>query len=246
MKILLIAGHGENDSGAVANGYKEADLTRELVKIVSKELRKYADVFVYATEKNACKQAKKGSLKIPDGVDYVLEIHFNSAESNKAHGSECYVTSREEGITVEKLIMKELSSYFTLRDNDSVFDGVKRENFLVINTLKNKGISGALLEVCFISNKTDITVYQANKERIAKGIVEGIVKGFNLEEIHEMYYPAFSSKSIVNGLKSVGIDSSFKNRKRIAVANGIQSYTGKADENIKMLELAKRGILKKP
>ena len=32
MKILLIAGHGEGDSGAVANGYKEAELNREVVQ----------------------------------------------------------------------------------------------------------------------------------------------------------------------------------------------------------------------
>ena len=28
---LLIAGHGQGDPGAVGNGYKEADLTREFV-----------------------------------------------------------------------------------------------------------------------------------------------------------------------------------------------------------------------
>lgn len=38
MKILLISGHGAGDCGAIGNGYKEADLTRELVKLIDNEL----------------------------------------------------------------------------------------------------------------------------------------------------------------------------------------------------------------
>ena len=31
MNVLLIAGHGNGDSGAIGNGYEEAELTREFV-----------------------------------------------------------------------------------------------------------------------------------------------------------------------------------------------------------------------
>lgn len=46
------------------------------------------------------------------------------------------MTTRESGITVNQAIMKNLSDFFPLRDNDNVFDGVKRTNFLVINYIK--------------------------------------------------------------------------------------------------------------
>ena len=42
MKILLIAGHGAGDPGASGCGYKEANLTRELVNLIAPNLRKYA------------------------------------------------------------------------------------------------------------------------------------------------------------------------------------------------------------
>lgn len=59
------------------------------------------------------------------------------------------------------------------------------------------------------------------------------------------YYPAFSGCSIVDGLKRIGVDSSFSNRKRIAQANGISNYTGTAQQNDTLCSLAKKGKLKK-
>ncbi|MDH6367123.1 MULTISPECIES: N-acetylmuramoyl-L-alanine amidase [unclassified Breznakia] len=180
MKILFIAGHGAGDSGALGNGYREADLTRELVGLIAPKMRKYCTVDVRDTNRNAFYDAQKGTFSAK-GYDYVFEIHFN-AFNGKAYGSECYVTSSEQGITVEQLVMKGMSKFFTLRDNDSIFDGVKRTNFLVIQTAKNQGVSGTLLEVCFIDNINDIKKYQENKNAIADAIVNGLAEGFGLKE----------------------------------------------------------------
>lgn len=59
------------------------------------------------------------------------------------------------------------------------------------------------------------------------------------------YYKAFNSSSIVDGLKSIGIDSSMANRKKIAAANGIAGYSGTTSQNTKLCNLAKQGKLKK-
>ena len=168
MKILLIGGHGNVDSGAVGCGCQEYKLTRELASLIAAELKKYATVAIYNQNRNAFEDAKNDTFKIGE-YDYVLELHFN-AFNGQAHGTECYVVPRENGITVEQAIMRNLGKYFTLRDNDSIFDGVKRTNFLVINRVKDKGMSGALLEVCFIDNMSDMAVYQGNKSLIAKEI----------------------------------------------------------------------------
>ena len=180
MKILLISGHGAGDVGACGNGYKEYNLTREVVNILASKLRKYATVDIYNQNRNAFYDCQNGTFKIGK-YDYVLEIHFN-AFNGKAYGSECYVTTREKGITVEQAIMKNMGKFFTLRDNDSIFDGVKRTNFLVINTVKSLGMSGALLETCFIDNKNDMAIYQKNKDSICQGICDGIVEGFKLKQ----------------------------------------------------------------
>ncbi len=59
------------------------------------------------------------------------------------------------------------------------------------------------------------------------------------------YKTDYKGLSFVDGLKSIGVDSSFANRKRIARANGISNYTGSALQNIKLLNLLKKGNLKK-
>ena len=53
MKILLIAGHGAGDTGASGCGYKETNLTRELVNLIAPKLRKYANVDVYNVNRSA-------------------------------------------------------------------------------------------------------------------------------------------------------------------------------------------------
>jgi hypothetical protein len=55
-------------------------------------------------------------------------------------------------------------------------------------------------------------------------------------------------KSIVDGLKSIGEDSSLDYRAKIALKNGIQDYTigNNEEKNEEMLKLLKDGKLKKP
>lgn len=62
------------------------------------------------------------------------------------------------------------------------------------------------------------------------------------------YFPkcSYNGKSIVDGLKSIKVDSSFGYRKKIANANDIKSYLGLPSQNIKMLNLLKKGKLVKP
>lgn len=68
----------------------------------------------------------------------------------------------------------------------------------------------------------------------------------NLPE--EEYFPKYTgnSKSLVDALKSLKIDSSFSYRTKIAKANGIKLYVGTATQNLKLLNLLKNGKLIKP
>lgn len=191
MNILLLNGHGAGDSGATGNGYVEEKLTRELADLVETRLKKYATVYRYPKDRNAFMDVENGTFKshLPisyGSIGYALEIHFNAfkkdeTKDGRKKGSEIYVTTLENGITVEQAIMRGIGKYFPLRDNDNVFDGVKRTNFLVINTLKNNGVSGALLETCFIDDADDMETYQKNKNAIADAIVNGIVSEFGLK-----------------------------------------------------------------
>lgn len=54
----------------------------------------------------------------------------------------------------------------------------------------------------------------------------------------------YKGNSIVDGLKSAGVNSSYANRKKLAQANGIKNYTGTTSQNTKLLNSLKSGTLK--
>lgn len=177
MKILLICGHGDGDPGAVGNGFKEADLTRGLVPKLKGLLSPYAEVDVFDTTRNMYKFLKSGNWYDFRKYDYVFELHFN-AFNTKASGTEILVHERENGTSVEEGILKNIEKLGFINR------GVKRRTDLRnMNVCKvNQGVSYALLEVCFIDNADDMTLYKEKKDDIIQAIVGGMVQGFGLNK----------------------------------------------------------------
>ncbi|MBR2365899.1 MAG: N-acetylmuramoyl-L-alanine amidase [Oscillospiraceae bacterium] len=185
MKILLIAGHGAGDAGAVStiNGvkYREAEETRVVVGLIADELRNRfnAEVGIYNTARDAFKDASAGFLSTAvKGYDYVCEVHFNAIRADHANGKtkgvEVYVTNAERSIGVELQICRKLAALgLTNR-------GVKRKDFDVIKTAKKVGVSAALVEVCFLDDPDDMAVYLKDKRAVARAIADGIAEGFGL------------------------------------------------------------------
>ena len=176
MKILLISGHGAGDSGACATikgvKYKEATETITMVKLIEKELKKYADVDIYPTDRNAFQDIKNGCLKINfKNYDYVLEVHFNACVNDlkgngKTTGTEIYVPKSESVTDTEKAIVNAIAK-FGLKNR-----GVQKYNWTVITRAHNVGVQSSLIEICFIDDADDMKIYNANKANIAKEIAK--------------------------------------------------------------------------
>ena len=81
-----------------------------------------------------------------------------------------------------------------------------------------------------------------------KGL-NGFTKATTEEKPKEttQYYPkcTYKGTSIVEGLISIKVDSSYSHREKIAKANGISGYKGSASQNTQMLNLLKQGKLKR-
>ena len=208
MNILLIAGHGAGDPGAVAtvNGksYKEAELTRQVVENLKRNLEEYAAVTVYPTERNAYSDyqvGKLGTYAKLSKFDYVLEIHFNAFSrdggNGKVKGTEAYVTTSEAGVSVENAILQRMAALgYTNR-------GVKRKNWGVISAVKKAGVSACLLEVCFVDDGDDMALYEMTKLKTAEAIALGIAEGFGLRKekaqmTAEEAIVALAGKGIIN------------------------------------------------
>lgn len=205
MKILIIPGHGAGDPGAAAThggvSYQEQAETRALAKLVAQQLTSYAAVTIYPTTRNAYTDYQKGVLNetaMFQNYDYVLELHFNAASKDsgdgRVKGSEVYVTTGQQSVTVETAMLQELAALgFTNR-------GVKRKNFSVIAAAKAAGVSSCLLETCFIDDADDMALYTAKKNTVAQAIAKGIIRGFSLTSGSEM-----TVETAVAKLSSAGI-----------------------------------------
>jgi len=101
---------------------------------------------------------------------------------------------------------------------------------------------GRFPKVISTGNSGNFDLNVLYKEPVAKKVEENVKKPIKKKIV---YYPKYKgkSKSIVDALKSLDINSGKNNRKRIAVLNDIKNYSGTAAQNTKLLNLLKRGTL---
>jgi len=86
---------------------------------------------------------------------------------------------------------------------------------------------------------------EARKKALGSLYDEVQAKVNELLKYNHSYYPACNQKhtSIVDALKSIGVDSSFESRKKIAQKNNVRNYQGTAVQNIQLLSKLKAGRL---
>lgn len=231
MKILLIAGHGAGDPGACSNYGVEATETRRVVEMLKAQFGAYNGVTVdlYPINRNAYSDIGAGALQVNfANYDYVLEVHFNSAANASATGVEIWVTPVEIGITVEQAIVNKVSSLGYANR------GVKREDFRVIRTVKNRGVSAALIETCFISNQGDMDRYNNNFAKVCNAIVEGVAEGYGLNK---------NNNTVVVAPKPVAPTEQPKVIYRVKTSNGKQLGAFSVLENAKNMAIKNNSIV---
>lgn len=102
--------------------------------------------------------------------------------------------------------------------------------------------SGRFPRVISTGNSGNFDLNVLCEEPVKKKVEENTKKPVKKKTV---YYPKYKgkSKSLVDALKSLGINSSKSNRKKVASLNGIKNYSGTASQNTKLLNLLKRGKL---
>lgn len=202
MKILVIAGHGAGDCGAVGNGFREADLTRELAGYAVRALDVVADAVIYDTSRNCYRDIKNnanGAKELLKSVDFVLELHLNSFSSDKAQGVE--VLCKRDSVFSRTLAEKVSNCGFSNR-------GVKlRKDLLNMNYCDTIDKPYVLLECGFITNYHDVSVLKNSQEKIAQAIAQSFKVCYNLgekksnSELYIVQVGAFARKENAEKLK---------------------------------------------
>ena len=206
MTICLDPGHGGNDSGATAFGAKESDLTLKIAQYCKEELSKY-DVNVVMTRTTDTRLSEEAAMDLKNrvevakkaGASYFISIHINSATNSAAKGAEVYYPNTSgnknlssNGQNLAKAIQSQLAALglydrgIKIRnytDGTTSYDPTSsdKDYYGVIRYAKEAGITGLIVEHCFISNKEEFDKYLGSNAKLqqlgiadAKGIVSAL------------------------------------------------------------------------
>lgn len=166
--VVLDAGHGGKDSGAVGYGRKEKDDVLKLVLAVGKKLDDYVDV-EYTRKTDIYESvSKKASDANAYKADLFVSFHRNSADE-EANGYETLVYA----------ISGKAKQFADLMNKDMEKLGFRNRGTKVrkdLCVLRKTAMTAALCEFGFISNKKDNALFVKRFDDIVNATVRNILE----------------------------------------------------------------------
>lgn len=242
-------GHSAKSPGAGANGYKEHEQARLCNKAFIKAMKQRAHCVVDTTSDGANKiavlqeQVAKAN-RAGDG-DKQLNISFHLNAGGGSGVEVLYYGDATKKLAAE--VSAAISEALGVRNR-----GAKQRQDLYF--LSKTTAHSILIEVCFIDSLIDMQKLIKKRSKVAEAIAEvlaGPIKSSassstkpSTSSTVSTGQSAYKGSSIVDYLKSLKVDSSFKNRSNLAVNYGIvktaNQYKGTAEQNTALLK-AMRG-----
>lgn len=192
MVVVIDAGHGGRDSGAIGFTGKEEDNINLKIGLKLRRLIEQAGgvaLMIREDDTGLYDETKRTGRKLEDlknrqkifsesEADIVLSIHLNSFPQNQYYGAQTFY--KEGDANSRKLaeyIQEELLTVIDRGNNRKI----KPKNDIYI--FKGNNITGALVECGFLSNPEEeqLLTQDHYQERLAWSIFSGIVKYFEEE-----------------------------------------------------------------
>lgn len=182
-KIMLDAGHGGTDPGAVYEGRQEKDDNLRLTLAVGKILANNGIDVVYTRTTDVYQTPfEKATLANESGADFFISFHRNSSpRANQYDGVEVLVYDKS-GVKYE-MAENILGAMGELGFREI---GVKERPGLVV--LRRTKMPALLLEIGFINSDIDNQMLDDKFEEIAEGIAGAILGTLTEDEIEGPVY----------------------------------------------------------
>ena len=169
-KVVLDAGHGGSDYGAIRDGVNEKDITLEITQRIASILKsKGYKVALTRSDDTYVSLQDRVEFSENETPEIFVSIHVNSAVSTEPKGIETHYyhdTSKELANIIHRHLMKEI---------DTKDRGLVKSKFYVIN---HTTVPAILVETGFLSNNEERSelVTDSRKKKTAKAIAEGIIE----------------------------------------------------------------------
>ena len=181
--IMIDAGHGGNDPGAVYKGRREKDdnfaLAMEVGRILSEN---GVDVLYTRTTDDYISPFERARLANEAKVDFFISFHRNSSpEVNQYNGVEVLVYDKN-GIKYE-MAQNIVGALGELGFREI---GVQARPGLVV--LRKTKMPAVLVEAGFLDHEQDNRFFDQNFQKVAQAIADGILEAVKLEADGPAYY----------------------------------------------------------
>ncbi len=179
--VVVDAGHGGSDNGAINGSLKEKDLALSMALLV-KSLSKNPNINIVLSRSTDILQPVKDKVSFTEQAkaDLFLSLHVNSAQTKDSSGMMAYISARnmdqnEKNIRFASLILNNLSQVYK---TDLTIKQRKSQGVWVLD---QNSCPAALIECGYISNKADRTFISNtdNQTKIAEKIVRSIEEYFS-------------------------------------------------------------------
>ena len=168
--IMLDAGHGGRDPGAVFNGRREKDDTLALTLAVGELLQDRGVDVLYTRTTDVYESPYQKAMEANEaGADFFISIHRNSSPEPDTYSGVESLVFDQSGVKLEMAenINEQLESvgFANL--------GVQERPGLVV--LRRTNMPSVLIEAGFINSEADNLLFDNNFDDIALAIAEGIL-----------------------------------------------------------------------
>ena len=253
-KVFLSIGHGGKDPGAVAFGMYEEDINLTIGLTCKAELERHGVTVICSRTKDEDDPVAQEVVEANNSeADLAFSIHTNAGGGD---GSESfYYSTSKDGKKLAGLCEKYTKEI--CQNSRGIKEGDK------LYFIRKTNMTAVLSECAFIDNDKDNDIIDTTAEQKKFGVAyaKAILEYFGITykpttsatntTSSTIYYAKYTGTSIsINDVfKAIGVPEEYRGtyvkRRPVANKNGIDYYTGTSTQNLKLIELAKQGKLKK-
>lgn len=175
--IFPSAGHHLADSGAFYNNRKESEEMMCFRELVVKELNALNHANIPDNDSETASQ-HQSRIKTGNG-SVICEFHLNASSNLTATGTEAVIAKNATANSKQMAIdlTNATERILQIRNRGVITDDkTPRKRVGIVN----KTGTAVLLEICFLSNKNDMALFDNHKVELAKEVAKILIKYDNL------------------------------------------------------------------
>ena len=168
--IVIDAGHGGNDAGAIGlvKGVKEKDLNLTVAqRLAAKIQQKYPEVKVVLTRDSDVflPLQQRADIANKNHANLFISIHTNAAENRKACGAETFILGTDRMEDNLDVAMRE-NAVMKLEQDQTVYQGFDPnsiESYIIFELMQNQYMDNSLGFAEMVQNQFVGTLHRANR-----------------------------------------------------------------------------------